>query len=196
MTRIVRSKPWPAVAVSVIALLLAMGGTCCAALSLPKYSVGSRQLKRGAVTPSNAANSTIQLFKGRAGDTGARGAKGDTGAQGLNGDPGAQGPKGDPGAAGTNSATHALVRTGTADVAYNSTEAAEAACNAGEVAVGGGGSFATANASAVEGLQRTGPLSHGVIAPAGSTADGWFARGYNTSSTSNLLTAFAICVSP
>src|SRR4030081_3853982 len=93
--------------VACLALFVALGGTSYAAFSLPKNSVGSRQLKRGAVTPSKVAKSTLGLFKGQKGDSGAQGLKGDTGVQGLKGDTGAQGP------AGTNAATHAVVRTGT-----------------------------------------------------------------------------------
>src|SRR5215472_8472158 len=103
MRRIVRGRPSPALVVSIIALVVAMGGSGYAAFGLPKDSVGSRQLKRGAVTPSKVATSTIRLFKGQKGDRGAQGLKGDAGAQGLKGDTGAQG------AAGTNGATHAVV---------------------------------------------------------------------------------------
>jgi hypothetical protein len=188
MRRIVRGKPSPALVVSIIALFVAMGGTGYAAFGLPKNSVGTKQLKRGAVTPAKIAKSTIRLFKGQKGQTGAQGLKGDTGSPGPTGSTGPQGP------AGTNAATHAIVRTATTSVADTTTDVALAHCNAGEIAVGGGGSFE--NTDTKEAIQRTGPLVGGLIASAGSTPDGWFARGYNVSGAPNNLTAFAICVSP
>jgi hypothetical protein len=193
MRRIVRGRPSPALVVSIVALFVALGGTGYAAFGLPKDSVGSRQLKAGAVTPSKVANSTIRLFKGQKGVTGVRGLKGDAGVQGLKGDTGAQGVQGP---AGTNAATHAVVRTATASVPDNDTGLTLAHCNPGEVAVGGGGSFANTDPSAKEAIQRTGPLAGSLIATAGATADGWFVRGYNTSGAPNDLTAYAICVSP
>jgi hypothetical protein len=62
-------RPSPALVVSVIALIVALGGTSYAAFSLPKNSVGPRQLRknavttgairRGAVTGSKIADNTI-----------------------------------------------------------------------------------------------------------------------------------------
>ena len=45
-----RFAPSPAMVVSLIALFVALGGTSYAALSLPKNSVGTKQIKDGAVT--------------------------------------------------------------------------------------------------------------------------------------------------
>jgi hypothetical protein len=73
--------------VATLALVVALaGGTAFAATQvLPKNSVGSRQLKKGAVTPvklSKAAKSTLTGPVGPRGTTGAPGAKGETGAKG------------------------------------------------------------------------------------------------------------------
>lgn len=60
-----------------LALFLAMGGGAYAAIQLPKNSVGSKQLKKGAVTPaklSTAAKATITGPAGPAGPPGAPGA--------------------------------------------------------------------------------------------------------------------------
>ena len=43
-------RPSPALVVSIIALIIALGGTSYAAFSVPKDSVGSKQLKKNAVT--------------------------------------------------------------------------------------------------------------------------------------------------
>jgi hypothetical protein len=45
-------RPSPALVVSVVALIVAMGGTGYAALRLPANSVGSKQLRKGSVTSS------------------------------------------------------------------------------------------------------------------------------------------------
>ena len=190
MRRIARGRPSPALVVSIVALLVAMGGTSYAAFSLPNNSVGTQQLKHGAVTPGKVAKSTVRLFKGQTGPRGLRGAtglKGDAGVQGL---PGIQGP------AGTNAATHAVVRTATTSVANNTSDFARATCNAGEIAVGGGGAFVNTDPPGNEWIQRNGPTIGNLVASAGQTADGWFARGMNTSGAANDLTAFAVCVSP
>jgi hypothetical protein len=62
-------RPSPALVVSVTALIVALGGTSYAAFSVPKNSVGSKQLKKnavttkkikiGAVTGQKIANATI-----------------------------------------------------------------------------------------------------------------------------------------
>jgi len=50
MSRFCLRHPSPALVVSTIALIVALGGTSYAAFSLPKNSVGTKQLKNGAVT--------------------------------------------------------------------------------------------------------------------------------------------------
>ena len=74
-----------------VAVFVALGGSSYAAFSLPKNSVGSRQLKNHAVTPKKVAASTVALFKGRKGD---RGPAGPIGLAGIQGARGSQGPIG------------------------------------------------------------------------------------------------------
>jgi hypothetical protein len=45
MRRIVRHRPSPAMVVACFALAIALGGTSYAAVSLPKNSVGTKQLR-------------------------------------------------------------------------------------------------------------------------------------------------------
>jgi hypothetical protein len=87
-------------AVAYVALALAAGGTSYAALRVPRNSVGSRQLRARAVTPSKVAPKTIALFKGQAGAAGAKGDPGAAGPPGTPGTAGAAGAKGDTGAPG------------------------------------------------------------------------------------------------
>jgi hypothetical protein len=74
-----------------VAVFVALGGSSYAAFSLPKNSVGSRQIRSHAVTPKKVAASTVKLFKGKKGD---RGLVGPRGPQGIPGPPGSQGPTG------------------------------------------------------------------------------------------------------
>jgi hypothetical protein len=93
-----------------LAIFLVLGGGAYAATKLPKNSVGTKQLTKGAVTPPKLSASAKAAMKGPAGPPGAAGA---------------------PGAPG---ATHVTVRTA-ADFGARSV----VACHSGEVATGGGG---------------------------------------------------------
>lgn len=82
-----------------LALFVALGGTSYAAVSLPRDSVGAKQIQKGAVTTSEVRNRSLlaedfkagELPRGRTGATGPRGA---TGATGPAGPAGPQGPAG------------------------------------------------------------------------------------------------------
>jgi hypothetical protein len=79
-------------------VLLLGGGTAYAASQLvPKQSVGSAQIKKGAVTPGKLSSAAKDAMTGA---TGPAGPKGDTGPQGLSGVKGETGPKGETGAKG------------------------------------------------------------------------------------------------
>jgi hypothetical protein len=52
-------RPSPALVVSVVALVVALGGTSYAAFSLPRNSVGTNQLKNGAVTGTKIKNGAV-----------------------------------------------------------------------------------------------------------------------------------------
>lgn len=56
-------KPSPALGVSLVALLIALGGTSYAALSLPRNSVGTKQLVNGAVTAQKIRNGAVTAAK-------------------------------------------------------------------------------------------------------------------------------------
>jgi hypothetical protein len=82
--------------VATLALFLALGGVSYAATQLPKNSVGSKQIKSGAITKGKIDKATLKALAGKAGPRGASGAPGAAGAPGAKGDVGAAG------AAGTN----------------------------------------------------------------------------------------------
>lgn len=58
---------------SVVAVFIALGGVGYAAIKLPKNSVGSKQIKKGAVTPPKVSPKTIAQFKGAQGPPGETG---------------------------------------------------------------------------------------------------------------------------
>jgi len=90
--------------VASLALAVAMGGTGYAAIKLPANSVGTKQLKKDAVTGVKVKDASLfandfapgQIPKGAVGATGATGAQGPPGVAGA---PGVDGPAGAAGSA-------------------------------------------------------------------------------------------------
>lgn len=92
----------PSNAIALTALFIALGTGAYAAIEIPKNSVGTKQLKKNAVTSAKVKDRTLlrRDFKAGqlpAGARGLQGAKGDPGAQGSQG---LQGETGAPGATG------------------------------------------------------------------------------------------------
>ena len=110
-------RPSPAIVVAFAALLLAAGGTSYAAITLPVNSVGTKQIKKNAVTGKKVKNRSLRAVDFALGQL----------PRGPAGPAGAQGPQG---AAG---ATNVTVREGAP-----ATNRGNASCQAGERAVGGG----------------------------------------------------------
>jgi hypothetical protein len=158
--------------VAFIALLVAMGGTGYAAITLPKNSVGTKQLKKNAVRSSKVKNGSLLRSDFKAGQLPA-------GPQGQQGAQGAQGPQGPRGPAG---ATNVTVRLGP-DVADTST----ASCQSGERAVGGGG-VATGAAGVI---WASNP------APTSGTPTGWEADAIDRGTgATDSVQAYVVCAAP
>lgn len=85
--------------VGTLALFIALGGVSYAAVKLPAKSVGTKQLKTGAVTSAKVRDGSL-LAKDFGKDELPRGDAGEPGDAGRPGAPGPTGPKGDPGTAG------------------------------------------------------------------------------------------------
>jgi Collagen triple helix repeat (20 copies) len=83
-----------------LALFLALGGAAYAATQLPRNSVGTAQLKNGAVTAGKIAKKTRNQLQGARGATGPQGPEGKTGKTGPKGTPGAKGATGNKGDTG------------------------------------------------------------------------------------------------
>jgi hypothetical protein len=88
-----------------VAVFIALGGGAYAAVKLPKNSVGTTQLKNGAVTKAKVNKKVLAALKGAAGAKGAQGAQGVKGDPGAKGDTGAKGDPGTPGETGQTGAT-------------------------------------------------------------------------------------------
>lgn len=104
MRRLIRHRPSPSMVVSILALIVALGGTSYAAIKLPKNSVGSKQIKNNAVTGAKVKTGSLSgsdiknhsltgsdlasgaIPAGAQGPVGPPGPKGDTGAKGDTGD--------------------------------------------------------------------------------------------------------------
>jgi hypothetical protein len=97
--------------IALLALFVALGGTSYAVVSLPPNSVGSKQIRKNAVTAAKVRNGSLGLadlsagtagaLKGDKGDRGDQGQRGETGPQGESGATGSQGERGLQGPAGT-----------------------------------------------------------------------------------------------
>ena len=94
---IVRHRPSPSMGVALLALSVALGGTGYAAATLPKNSVGTNQIKTGAVTGAKVRDGSLFSNDFAPGQI-PRGPRGDAGLQGPAGPQGPGGPQGAPGA--------------------------------------------------------------------------------------------------
>jgi hypothetical protein len=107
MRKLRRPRLTYANAVASLALFVALGGTGYAATQLAPNSVGTAQLKRGAVTATKISARTRRALRGTQGPTGPVGATGSAGAigpAGAIGQTGRAGQQGTPGADGAASA--------------------------------------------------------------------------------------------
>jgi hypothetical protein len=176
--------------VALLALFLAMGGTSYAAVTLPRNSVGSAQIRNQAVTLAKLSPSALVRLHGLPGAAGAAGPAGATGAQGPVGPVGPVGPQGPKGDAGPSGLGRTItVRTNSHDIAAGVLEQMESDCQPGEIAVSGGASTGAGDGSGNFGasLQTSRP------APASGTPTGWTAIAYNGTSAPLHWQVYAVC---
>jgi len=143
-----------------LAVFLSLGGVSYAAVELPRNSVGTPQLRDGAVDSAKIKDGALQYedfgfgqvpagLEGPRGPKGARGATGPKGAKGAAGATGAKGETGATGATGAAGATTVTTREQTTQWAPSVIPTGlpvtvVAACASGERAVGGGFAFSRA----------------------------------------------------
>ena len=115
-------RPSYAEVVATLALFIALGGVSYAAIKIPNNSVGTKQLKKNAVTSKKVKNKSLlaadfrpgQLPRGATGAPGADGLIGPIGPTGLAGARGITGPAGQDGTDGTTGPAGSTGATGPA----------------------------------------------------------------------------------
>ena len=166
-----------------IAVFVALGGTSVAAVSLKRNSVGSAQIKNGSVISADVKNNSLSGSD----------IKGLTGKDFKGGQlpQGPQGPAGPQGATGPAGATNVVIRTGTNVIADNISggAGAQADCQPGERAVGGGSTLSAGYTD--DALQGSQPFTG-----AAGTPNAWYAVYYVGAHPSRTLTTYVMCVRP
>ena len=178
--RISVRRPSPALVISCIALLIALGGTGYATvLQVPRNSIGPPQLKKGAVTNPKLANNSITTGKIRNGQLVKADFRGGTFPAGPAGPTGPAGPAGPPGLSGVERVEFTSPNNHQPIKSYSMT------CPAGKRLLGGG---ARLNPSLVGvGIAQSYPDNDNIYRVT--------AREFVANPSSWSVTVFAICAS-
>lgn len=165
-----------------MALVVALGGTSYAAIILPANSVGTKQLKKRAVTaskirPNAVTSAAVKNGSLRAGDFKA-----------------GQLPAGPAGPAGATNVVRRLA--GSQPVAPGALAALALSCNPGERAITGGlqGDPAPPPDGNIFTITDNFPTTTTTLA--GDIPTGWYVEARNTSNAPNQFLAFIVCVQP
>jgi hypothetical protein len=184
----------PSMIISCVALAVALSGTGIAAVTaaLPRNSVGTAQLKNGAVTgvKVRAGSLTRANFRGGqlpSGPAGPPGSPGPAGPQGLKGDTGAAGAAGIVGDITVHSASVSVPANSAVDVWQN--RSVQANCDSGEKGVGGGTNWSGEGDT----TQLITVLSTPIYDSTAKKITGWRARGGNDTSSAHTFTVFVLC---
>lgn len=169
-----RATGTAALVISMIALLLALGGTSFAAVALAKNSVGAKQLKTNAVTGAKVKDASLgaaDFAPGQlpAGATGAPGAPGAAGAPGLS--------------------DYVMVTGPLVSVAPGADDVSTASCVGGRKPVGGGGG--SYNGDAVIALSAPTDADGQVLTS--QARNSWSVDVQNNSANNRLIFSYAIC---
>jgi hypothetical protein len=124
MRRVLRHRPSPALVIACIALGVALGGTSYAAVTLPKNSVGTKQLKKNAVNSAKVKDRSLLRKDFKAGQIPA-------GPQGPAGPTGPQGPQGVAGTPAAQYFAHISYSGATPSIAYGTGGITVTACGTG-----------------------------------------------------------------
>jgi hypothetical protein len=174
----VRGKLTYSNVISTLCLVLLLGGgTAYAAARLGKESVGTRQLKREAVTPAKLSKKAKATLSGPAGPAGPAGAQGPAGARG---EQGIQGIQGSPGISNYQVVTGTPVGSSGGGINLDS---AFAYCPPGTNPLSGGFSSAGEDNTIYVRFDQ----------PIGANPGAWFVQ--TTSATANVytITPYAVC---
>jgi hypothetical protein len=176
----------PALVVSMVALVMSLGGTGYAAMSLPKNSVGANQLRSAAVNSKKVKDGSLRLADFAGGDRTLL--KGDAGARGLAGTNGTN---------GTNGATNVVARNSDGpDFSAPGESFHTASCQAGERAVGGGG-YVAGLTDPGDYIQTSVPTTDGSFAFDGGVPNGWRVQAHaGGTDTNRAVSVYVLCASP
>ncbi len=197
---------------STIAMFVVVAGGTAYAASIAKNSVGSQQIKKGAVKTADLGRNAVSSIKVKDGSlraadfaagqlpAGPKGEPGAPGAPGPKGDKGDKGEKGDNGDAGAPGLTNVLVRENQDQgVAAGGVSDRKVFCQPGEHVVTGGGGW-TNSGTRVYGstgqgtIRLSAPIDASGNAPAtGATPAGWRVTSENTSASTRDFHAYAVC---
>ena len=179
----------PSGVVSVIALIVALGGTSYAAVSLPRNSVGAMQVRPNAVTSAKVRDGSLMARDFRVGQlpAGPAGPAGPPGLKGAAGPMGPAGPAGPAGATGPAALPKLVYRVSdSVENAAGSQTFGSVTCDTGMYVVGGG-------------VYTSGGIDQAVTTSGPTTATGefhpraWSAFVNNKSAGNESFRVFAIC---
>ena len=165
-----------------LALVIALGGTSYAAIILPANSVGTKQIKKRAVTASRIRPNAVTSAAVRNGSLGAV----DFRAGQL--------PAGPPGPAGATNVVRRLAAS--QPVAPAALADVTLSCNLGERAITGGLQGDPVQPPAANIFTVTDSFPMVTTTLAGDVPTGWFVEARNTSNAPNQFRAFIVCVQP
>ena len=189
MSHLFRHRPSPAMVVAMLALVFALTGTGIAAVTaLPRNSVGTKQLRNGAVVSSKVRNHSLLARDFRRGQL----------PRGPIGPAGPAGPQGPAGPAGPAGNLAVGVREADAAVGPGRRAFAIAACPSGQRAIGGGVYLADSTPDNQDAIMRNAPVnSTGGTAfkllASGQTPNAWYGQAYNAGSNGATVHVYAIC---
>ena len=167
-----------------VALFVALSAGSYAAITLPKNSVGSKQLKANAVTSPKVKNGSLLASDFKAGQLPA----------GKQGPPGPQGAQGPAGAAGASGATKVTPLDSSTIVAAGADQSTSVSCDPGEKATGGGVFVLDAGCNTV--LTTVPVTQSDSTVDSNDQATGWEGGINNTTGSDVQLVVEAICASP
>jgi hypothetical protein len=188
MRKLLARRPSPAMVVACLALLVALGGTGYAAVNLPRNSVGTDQLRAGAVTSAKVQDFSLRRKDFRPG-TLVRGARGPQGPAGPTGAPGPAGPAGPAGTIGAITVRTAQVAVdgGAAPNFLYVTRPVERRCESGERAISAG----TGWSDDANDLELTTVWLRPIVE--NNIVVGFHAKGGNDSGNDSTFTLYVLC---
>lgn len=171
--------------IACIALFVALGSGAYAATQLPKNSVGTKQIRKNAVTSAKVKNRSLKAVDFKQGQLPA----------------GPQGPRGEKGERGAPGATNVIARRVVEPDIGNNTQATTTAdCEAGEHLVGGGAGFVVPATNAYDfPAQLHGSLPLGADGKPVldlAEASGWRASATNQTGADRDFVVVALCAKP